>query len=156
MFYYNTKLLSRKEYKYPIKLDIRLDLKRHTCFSKLLILLNFTIRKLQLKINLFLLKYLLPIFPSFLLAIKKLMQNNIPWYTFPRAKHILPSLTYVSDGCCFSNHFLPLDFLTRRERGHIGHCHEMLQFRIDAILRREFHKKGNFPAWVESSLSPFM
>lgn len=62
-------------------------------------------------------------------------------YNSQGLKHILPSLTYVSDGCCFSNQFLPLDFLTRGERGHIGHCHETLQFRIDAILRREFHKK---------------
>lgn len=77
------------------------------------------------------------------------MQNNISRYTFPRVKHILPLLTYISDRRCFSDQFLPLDFLAHRQRGHIGHGHETLQFRIDTILEEQFRKKGYFPTSVE-------
>lgn len=80
------------------------------------------------------------------------MQNNISWYTFPKVKHVLPLLTYISDRCCFSYQFLPLDLLAHRQRGHIGHGHETLQFRIDTILKKQFHKKGNFTKKVISQL----
>jgi len=48
------------------------------------IILSSTIRKLELKINLFLLKYPLPIIPSLLLAIKKLKAEEGVTISIPK------------------------------------------------------------------------
>lgn len=56
-------------------------MERQACFLKLFSsITKFYNHKIRIE-NLFLLKYPLPIYPSFLLKIKNQMQNNISRYT---------------------------------------------------------------------------